>query len=102
MKSRNARRCALKGEYCYEVALCGDSIRQLKKAQSAKHRNDIDSMLVELSENPYSKKHLFKRLSGPLKGLYSKRISFADRVLYRIDNNRRIVEILSLVGHYND
>lgn len=43
-----------------------------------------------------------KPLVGDLKGYYSVRLSFQDRIVYRIENGRCIVLIIRAKTHYGD
>ncbi len=43
-----------------------------------------------------------KALTGNLKGFYSVRLSFQDRIVYRIENERLIVLIIRAKTHYGE
>lgn len=43
-----------------------------------------------------------KPLIGDLKGYYSVRLSFQDRIVYRIENNRCVVLIVRAKTHYGE
>jgi len=43
-----------------------------------------------------------KPLIGGLKGFYSVRLSFQDRIVYRIENNRCIVLVVRANTHYGE
>lgn len=43
-----------------------------------------------------------KPLVGPLKGYYSVRLSFQDRIVYRIENHRCIVVVVRAKTHYGE
>ncbi len=43
-----------------------------------------------------------KALVGDLKGYYSVRLSFQDRIVYRIDGNRCVVLIVRAKTHYGE
>ena len=51
-----------------------------------------------LSENPY----IGKALMGDLKGFYSIRLSYKDRIVYSINNDAVEVYILRLKTHYGE
>ena len=66
---------------------------------SPKLRAKLRDILVEvLSENPYSG----KRLLGYLAGSYSYRLSLRDRIVYSLDEERRIVYVERARTHYGD
>ena len=41
-----------------------------------------------------------KRLIGGLQGYYSVRLSFQDRIVYRIENDQCLVLVVRAKGHY--
>lgn len=43
-----------------------------------------------------------KPLVGDLKGYYSVRLSFQDRIVYRIENRRCVVLVIRAKTHYGD
>lgn len=43
-----------------------------------------------------------KSLVGDLQGYYSVRLSFQDRIVYRIENRRCVVLFVRAKTHYND
>ncbi len=43
-----------------------------------------------------------KALVGDLKGYYSVRLSYQDRIVYRIENGRCIVLVVRAKSHYGD
>ena len=43
-----------------------------------------------------------KPLVGDLKGYYSVRLSFQDRIVYRIENGRCVVVIIRARSHYGE
>lgn len=43
-----------------------------------------------------------KPLVGALKGYYSVRLSFQDRIVYRIENNRCVVLVVRAKTHYGE
>ena len=43
-----------------------------------------------------------KPLVGNLKGYYSIRLSYQDRIVYRIENNRCVVVIVRAKSHYGE
>ena len=43
-----------------------------------------------------------KALVGDLKGYFSARLSFQDRIVYRIENDRCVVVVIRARTHYGD
>jgi Txe/YoeB family toxin of Txe-Axe toxin-antitoxin module len=57
-----------------------------------------DILLEVLTVNPYEG----KRLLGDLRGSYSDRLSYKDRIVYSLDEKRRIIYIERAKTHYGD
>jgi len=55
-----------------------------------------DILLEVLTVNPYEG----KRLLGDLRGSYSYRLSYKDRIVYSLDEKRRIIYIERAKTHY--
>lgn len=57
-----------------------------------------DILRNKIAINPESGKPLV----GDLKGFYSVRLSYQDRIVYRIENNRCVVLIVRAKTHYGE
>ena len=69
------------------------------RATNKKASEKIDRFLKEILETgPLSGTGKPEKLSGDLKGAYSKRITEADRLVYKIENHTLL--ILSCKNHY--
>jgi toxin YoeB len=60
------------------------------------------SILDELVIDPYSQTHKFERLRHEYSGFCSKRLDHKNRIIYRVIDDKVIVVVLSVVGHYGD
>lgn len=60
------------------------------------------TLFKELEEHPTYGIGKPEKLKGNLQGLWSRRITKADRVIYNIDGDLVIVSVLSLKRHYGD
>jgi len=59
-------------------------------------------ILYELSEHPYTGSGQPEQLKHNLQGFWSRRINQKDRMIYSVDEDTVIVEIVSTIGHYSD
>lgn len=82
----------------YSVLLTHQALRDLEK-QSPKLREKFIRIVQEVLEH---QPHLGKRLVGDLQGSYSLRLSYHDRIVYSIDQPRRIVYVERAKTHYGD
>lgn len=65
---------------------------------SPKLREKARQIFLALSDNPY----LGKALMGDLKGYYSYRLSYKDRIVYSIDKDQVLIYILRVKTHYGE
>ncbi len=82
------------------------SPKALKDVQYFKKLGDkvlmrkIDQLLAELEQHPFTGIGKPELLRYELSGFISRRINNEHRLIYRIDENERVVEVISLKGHY--
>jgi len=60
----------------------------------------IVELIGEICRTPFSGRGLPERLKYDLGGCWSRRINQKDRLVYRVDEEREIVFIISVRGHY--
>jgi mRNA interferase RelE/StbE len=82
----------------WEVRLTKQARKDVDKL-SPKLREKLRDILVEvLADDP----HAGKRLLGDLEGSYSYRLTFKDRIVYSLDEKRRIVYVERARTHYGE
>lgn len=89
----------------YEVILSDEALKDLhqwRKSGQKKILVKIAALLEELRQHPAAGTGQVEQLRGNLSGLWSRRIDKGSRMIYRIEEEKVIVYILSLRGHYVD
>ena len=89
----------------YELELTDEAnsdIEKFKKSGDKKSLIKIDKLLNELREHPTTGTGKPEKLKYYKIPTWSRRISDNHRLIYRIQDEKVIVLILSLWGHYND
>ncbi|UQB68576.1 Txe/YoeB family addiction module toxin [Epilithonimonas zeae] len=89
----------------YEIELTDDAhsdIQKHKKAGDKKTLLKINKLLDELREHPTSGTGKPEKLKHYKIETWSRRISDKHRLIYRIQDEKIIVLVLSFWGHYND
>lgn len=79
--------------------------KALKEITKLKENNlDIKAKrLIDLiKENPYQTPPPYEKLTGDLKGLYSRRINIQHRLVYQVFEIEKIIKIISLWSHYEN
>ena len=70
------------------------------KSGQKKTLEKIAKLLEELTLHPMIGTGQVEQLKGNLSGLWSRRINKADRIIYSIEDERVIVTVISMKGHY--
>ncbi len=89
----------------YEIVLMPEAERHLKawrKSGQKKTLKKILDLFQELREHPTTGTGHVEQLKGNLSGLWSREISKGDRMIYGIVDEKVIVNVVSLKGHYDD
>lgn len=89
----------------YELILLPEAERHLKewrKSGQKKTLNKIVDLFEELRLHPTTGTGHVEQLKGDLAGLWSREINKGDRMIYGIENDKVIVTVISLKGHYKD
>jgi mRNA-degrading endonuclease RelE of RelBE toxin-antitoxin system len=80
----------------YAIRFSKEALMDIRKLSPRLKAKLKDILERQVSDDPHSD----KRLVGQLKGFYSMRLSFQDRIVYSIDHENRIVYIHRTRTHY--
>lgn len=89
----------------YFIELSKDAQQHLdewKKSGQKKVLKKIYDLFDELRDHPTTGTGQVEQLKGNLSGLWSRRIDKSSRMIYSIEDDKVIVTVLSLKGHYGD
>ena len=82
----------------YEIKITKTALKDLNLL-SPKLKEKLKSILIEIiSDNPY----IGKKLVGDLSPHYSYRLNIKDRILYLIDEEKKVVYIKRAKTHYGN
>lgn len=84
----------------WKVILSKKAVKDARKLKSAGLKNQTESLLKVLQENPFTSPPPFEKLVGNLKGFYSRRINIHHRIVYSVDKDQCIVHVLRMWTHY--
>ena len=84
----------------FKVVIHKDAIKDLEKLKQAKLGEKAKQLVEDLKIDPYNS--TVEKFKGNLKGFYSKRINIQHRLVYSIDDENKIVSIVSMWSHYGD
>ena len=81
----------------YDVIFSRQAHKDIKKLSPKLKEKAKDIIRNKISMEPYSG----KPLTGNLKGYYSVRLTYKDRIVYSIDDDKIVVFILRARTHYS-
>ena len=87
----------------YKLVLTPEAQKHLDewaKSGQKKTLQKIVRLLEELTLHPKTGTGQVEQLKGNLSGYWSRRINKADRIIYSIEDERVIVTVISMKGHY--
>lgn len=89
----------------YEIMLSDEAARHLGDWQKSGQKKiivKIANLFEELRRHPMTGTGRVEQLKGNLSGLWNRRIDKCARMIYRIEDERFIVIVVSLKGHCGD
>lgn len=87
----------------YKIEFTDKAVKHLyhwQKSGQKKILKKIASLLEELRIHPDTGTGQVEELRGNLRGYYSRRIDKGNRLVYKIEDDRVIVTVISMLGHY--
>lgn len=89
----------MNGKYRIVILRSAQKDKEKVKTIPALKKN-VDKLLEILVENPYQNPPPYEKLKGPLNQFYSRRINVQHRLVYDVDDDKKIVRIVSMWTHY--
>ncbi len=89
----------------YELILTPEAERHIeewKRSGQKKTLKKIGDLFEELRQHPKTGTGQVEQLKGDLSGFWSRKITKGARMIYGIEDEKVIVTVVSLKGHYGD
>lgn len=89
----------------YELVLMPEAEKHLKEWQKSgqkKTLKKIADLFEELRQHPTTGTGHVEQLKGNYSGYWSREINKSDRMIYSIEDDKVIVNVISLKSHYGD
>lgn len=84
----------------WQIVYTKQAVKDAKKIQSSGLKIKVQNLVEILSKNPYQTPPQYEKLTGDLKGAYSRRINLQHRLIYQIITEHKIVKIIRMWTHY--
>lgn len=84
----------------YSIQIKNSAKVDLRKIKQSNLRAQFEKVIQTLREDPYLPTQSFEKLKPTHEGRYSRRLNRQHRVVYRVNEDEKIVEIYSAWTHY--
>lgn len=84
----------------YEIKYHKKAVKEITKIKENRLDSKVKKLIEIIKINPFQNPPPYEKLTGDLKGLYSRRINIQHRLVYKVDEQEKQVKILSLWTHY--
>jgi Txe/YoeB family toxin of toxin-antitoxin system len=84
----------------WTVVLSRQAVKDARKFSRAGLKPQTEKLLLLLEHDLFSTSPRFEKLVGNLNGFYSRRINIQHRLVYQLDEKRRVVHMLRMWTHY--
>lgn len=82
----------------WKIEFSRNMLKDAKKLKSANLESNLKALLEMIRNNPYEPP--YEKLSGNLKGYFSRRINIKHRLVYSVDEETKIIRVVSVWSHY--
>jgi toxin YoeB len=84
----------------WTIKFSRNALKDAKKLRSANLAANVNQLIEILKQDPYQPP--YEKLSGNLKGYYSRRINIKHRLVYSIDEENEVIKVVSVWSHYGE
>ena len=82
----------------WKIEFSRHTLKDVKKLKAAHLEANVKYLVEILKQNPYEPP--YEKLSGNLKGYYSRRINIKHRLVYSVNDRTQTIKIVSVWSHY--
>lgn len=86
----------------YKIEYHKRAIKDIIKLKENNLDKKTKKLMEVLKENPFQNPPPYEKLTGDLKGLYSRRINIQHRLVYKVNEQENKIQILSMWTHYEN
>lgn len=78
------------------------AVKEIEKIKHSGLENKTKKLIDIIKQNPYQSPPPFEKLLGDLKDYYSRRINIQHRLVYKVYEEEKKIQILSMWSHYEN
>ena len=86
----------------YEIIYRKQVLKDIPKLKEIGLNKKTKQLIDILKNNPYQNPPPYEKLVGDLSGAYSRRINNKHRLVYQINEEKKVIRILSVWTHYEN
>ena len=86
----------------YKIKYHKKAVKEIQKLKESKLDTKVKKLIELIKENPYKIPPPYEKLTGDLKDLYSRRINIQHRLVYKVNENEKVIYIISMWSHYEN
>ena len=86
----------------YEIRYSKRAVKDVPKIKQAKLNIKLKGLLDIIREDPFQNTPLYEKLLGELKEYYSRRINLQHRLVYKVNEEEKQIQIVSIWSHYEN
>lgn len=84
----------------YKIVYTKSAVKNIPKLKAAKLSEKTQSLIKIIKNDPFQNPPPYEKLTGNMKGLYSRRINIQHRLVYEVLEQEKIIKIVSVWSHY--
>jgi Txe/YoeB family toxin of toxin-antitoxin system len=85
----------------YKIIILKQAVKDKEKIkQLPALKKNVEKLLELMKENPFQNPPPYELLVGEMKGLYSRRINRQHRLVYKVNEEEKVIVIVSMWSHY--
>lgn len=84
----------------YQVVFSKNAQKNIPKLRSANLTEKVRMLIEIIKEDPFRNPPPYEKLIGDMSGLYSRRINIRHRLVYKVDETKKVIQIVSVWSHY--
>lgn len=84
----------------YDIVFAKSATKNIPNLKSANLTDKVKKLLDIIRENPFQNPPPYEKLVGNMQGLYSRRINIHHRLVYKVFEDKKIIQIVSVWSHY--
>ncbi len=84
----------------WKIVYAKQAVKDSRKIKECGLKSKVTELLAILSTNPFQKPPPYEKLVGDLSDFYSRRINIQHRLVYKVYENEKTVQVLRMWTHY--